>query len=260
MTFYSTYLHWLRHMVERIGYQQARSIWDNAFAAYDDQYLIDILSSGWQEVETGETTPLETKASNLIKENFPLPDSGLLHAVVKNIIETTPPVAQIKQLFSVHTVEKEISAYNALHIRFDGLAYLAESLIDKFGKEGEFIVYDLLKDGRLAAGHGKKSSVEEFIEYFTSKPDSPDLFSAGLQIEVISKSEREAITYVRECEWARYFQERHPQIGYLMACSTDEVAYKAINPNLRLQRTSTLMEGGDYCDFRVYALTEKQPQ
>ena len=87
VTFYSTYLHWLRHLVERIGYQQARAIWDNAFAAYDDQYLINILSSGWQEVESGETTALETKAINLIKEYFPLPDSGLLQAVVKNILE-----------------------------------------------------------------------------------------------------------------------------------------------------------------------------
>ena len=260
VTFYSTYLHWLRHLVERIGYQQARSVWDSAFAAYDDQTLISILSSGWQEVETGETTPLETQAINLIEETFPLPDSGLLKAIVKNIIETTPPVAQIKQLFTVHTVEKEISAYNALHIRFDGMACLAESLIDKFGKEGEFIVYDLITDGRLAAVHGKTSSVEEFIEDFTTQPDTSDLFTAGLEIELISKSEREAITYVRECEWARYFQERHPQVGYLMACSTDEVAYKAINPNLRLQRTSTLMQGGDYCDFRVYAVSEKQPE
>lgn len=55
------------------------------------------------------------------------------------------------------------------------------------------------------------------------------------------------------CEWARYFQERHPRVGYLMACSTDETAYRAFNPSLRLQRTQTLMEGGALCDFRIYA-------
>ncbi len=61
---------------------------------------------------------------------------------------------------------------------------------------------------------------------------------------------------VTQCEWARYFRERHPLVGYLMACSTDEAAYRAFNPALRLQRTSTLMEGGQVCDFRIYAASE----
>lgn len=39
-----------------------------------------------------------------------------------------------------------------------------------------------------------------------------------------------------------------------MACSTDEAAYRAFNDSLRLQRTSTLMEGGQVCDFRVRAV------
>jgi predicted hydrocarbon binding protein len=78
-----------------------------------------------------------------------------------------------------------------------------------------------------------------------------------LQVELVSKTAREAVLHVRECEWARYFRERHPQVGYLMACSTDEAAYRAFNPGLRLQRTQTLMEGADFCDFRVHAVAEK---
>jgi hypothetical protein len=154
-------------------------------------------------------------------------------------------------------VEKEITAYHALHIRFDGLAYLAESLIEKYGKQGEFIVYDLVREGRLASSQGETCSVEEFIEDFTSESDTPNLFTAGLEFEVISKSDREAVVDIQECEWARYFQERHPRVGYLMACSTDEVAYKGFNPSLRLQRTGTIMEGNEKCDFRIYAVAKK---
>jgi hypothetical protein len=120
------------------------------------------------------------------------------------------------------------------------------------------IVYDLLTEERLASSQGEVGSVEDFIASFTSASDTPNLFAAGLEMEVISKSAREAVVFVRECEWARYFQERHPQVGYLMACSTDEASYKAFNPSLRLQRTGTLMEGSDQCDFRVYAVGEKQ--
>jgi hypothetical protein len=41
-----------------------------------------------------------------------------------------------------------------------------------------------------------------------------------------------------------------------MACSTDETAYRAFNENLRMQRTSTLMEGGEVCDFRIFAVDD----
>jgi hypothetical protein len=155
-------------------------------------------------------------------------------------------------------VEKEISTYDALHLRFDGLSYLAESLIAKYSKEGELIVYDLMVEGRILSGAGETGSVEGFIENFISEPESPNIFSAGLEMELIEKSKREAVIYIRECEWARYFQEHHPQVGYMMACSTDEVGVKAYNQSLRLQRTGTIMEGSNKCDFRIYAVTGKQ--
>jgi hypothetical protein len=78
-------------------------------------------------------------------------------------------------------------------------------------------------------------SVEQFIQYFTARPETADFFSAGLHIDVISNSTNEAITYVRECEWTLYFQEQHLRVGYLVACSTDKAAYQAINPHLRLK-------------------------
>lgn len=258
VTFYTPYLRWLRHLIERLGYQNTLTIWNHTYAAYDDRLLMSILSSGWHEVELDQTSQLEANAEKLIKEFFPTPASELSNTEASDIIEETPPINQIKQLFSNSTVEREITAYNALHLRFDGIACLAESLIDVYGKEGEFIVYDLITESRLASGQGETGSVEDFIENFTSESGGPDLFTAGLEIEVISKSAREAVAYVRECEWARYFQERHPRVGYLMACSTDEAAYKAFNPSLRLQRTGTIMEGSDKCDFKVYAVAEKQ--
>ncbi|MGD8531631.1 MAG: L-2-amino-thiazoline-4-carboxylic acid hydrolase, partial [Syntrophobacterales bacterium] len=83
-----------------------------------------------------------------------------------------------------------------------------------------------------------------------------NLFTAGLEIEKITETPREVVINVRECEWARYFQERHPRVGYLMACSTDEVAYKSFNRDLRMRRTQTIMEGAEKCDFKIYAISD----
>jgi hypothetical protein len=255
--FYASYLRWMRQLSERLGSQNARSIWKNTFTDYDDTLLMRILSSGWHYVDSIDANQVEEEVAKLVGELFSTPNQEISVADARNMIEETPPIFQIKRLFSHNTVEKEISAYEALHLRFDGLASLAETLIDRYRKQGELIIYDLMVEGRLASSEGETGSVEEFIEYFTAKPIKPTIFDAGLETELISKTENEVVLYVRKCEWARYFRERHPNVGYLMSCSTDEVAYKAFNKNLRLQRTHTLMEGSDKCDFRIYAIDEK---
>jgi hypothetical protein len=171
-SFYAGYLKWLRHLVERLGSQNTLSIWKNSFADYDDQLLMSILLSGWQKLGSDRTNQLEAKTEELIKEFFSPSTSSFSRIEVSNIIENTPPIAEIKRLFSTYTIEKEITAYNALHLRIDGFACLAESLIDKYGKQGEFIVYDLIQDGRLASSQGDTGSVKNFIENFTSKLDT----------------------------------------------------------------------------------------
>jgi hypothetical protein len=247
-------LRWFRHLSERLGLQNTLSIWENTFAEYDDKLLLKILSTEWQKTGSDKSNQVANRVKDLVAEILLTTNLELLESEVRNIIENTPPISQIKDLFSDTTVEKEISAYDALHMRFDGLACLAETLIDRYSKQGELIVYDLMVEGRIASGQGEKVSVEQFIANFMAKPDTPNLFTAGLEIEKVSQTKREAVIYIWDCEWARYFQERHPKVGYLMACSTDEVAYKSFNKSLRMQRTQTIMEGDKKCDFRIYGI------
>jgi hypothetical protein len=42
----------------------------------------------------------------------------------------------------------------------------------------------------------------------------------------------------------------------MVACALDNAIYRSFNSRIRLQRTSTLMEGGTECDFRVYAVDD----
>lgn len=253
ISFYPAYLHWLSHLSERLGTPAALAIWQEAFADYDETYLLEILSGGWRPVATDDEEDEESRISALVAEYFPASHPGLPAAEARAIIENTPPIPQVHWLCSSSTVERVSTAYEALHLRFAGLAHLAETLVKIYGKQGELIVYDLMLASRLAVS-GKTGTVEAFIEDFTAQPAEPTLFTAGLEIEVVCKSAREAEVDIHQCEWARYFNDHHPQVGYLMACSTDEAAYKAFNKNLRMQRTQTLMEGGVKCDFKIYAL------
>ena len=102
-------------------------------------------------------------------------------------------------------------------------------------------------------GQRMGGSVADFMREFDEEPETPSIYAAGLDVENVATAPTEHITRVKHCEWARYFNERHPGVGYLVACSADEAFGRGYNESLRMQRTSTIMEGGSECDFRWYS-------
>lgn len=255
-TCYTIYLIWLRHLLERLGQDRTLSIWRDVRQDYDDGFLLQILGTGWNIDMQAKGGEAEQKIAALFSGYFPDPIQGVSKISARQLVEEMPPVKQIKQTFQSLSVWKSMTAYEALHLKFDARALLAESLIRLHGKQGELIAYDVLREERRITGGGRTGSVAEFISDFISEPETPNLFTAGLRVEWVQVSELEVVLNVKECEWARYFQERHPQVGYLLACSTDEVAYRAFNKDIRMQRTATLMEGGEVCDFRIYTVSD----
>ena len=253
---YTSYLHWLSHLLERLGHDCTLSIWQNVCQDYDDELLLQILGVGWNNVAQDGVIEVERSIIELFPRFFPVTVEGVSKEKARQLVEEMPPISQIKQTFPALNVWKEITVYEALHLSLDGVALLTESLVQYHGKQGELIAYDVIREERRKREGGKKKGVVEFISDFTTELKEADIFTAGLEKEILHISEREIGLHIKECEWARYFQERHPQVGYLVACSTDEVAYRAVNENLRMQRTSTLMEGGPMCDFRIYAVGE----
>lgn len=253
---YASYLHWLSYLLKRLGHDCTLSVWQDAYRDYDDELLLQILTTGWNDVAQDETVDVEESITELFPRFFPIAIEGVSKEKARQLVEKMPPINQVKQIFLSLNVWKETTTYEAVHLNLDGMALITEALIRLLGKQGELIVYDLLREGRIKAGVEKTESVAEVISAFIPEPEEANIYTAGLGIESVHASEQEVVLHIKECEWARYFQERHPQVGYLMACSTDETAYRALNENFRMQRTSTLMEGGKVCDFRIYTIGE----
>jgi hypothetical protein len=256
---YWYYLLVLRHLLERLGRQPTLALWKDTFRAYDDGLLEEILSSGWEQSEESQGDGFEESISDSLEEFFPSPVEGVTREEAQRLVDSAPPFRQIRRKLPTLNLKRESTTYEALLLGRDGQALLAEALIDRYGKQGEFLYYDAMLL-ELAQGEERRVPVQDFMSTrqsrFSSKPEKPDMFSAGLEVELVRASDREVVTRVTACEWARYYQERHPRVGYLLACCLDNAVYQSLNPRLRLQRTSTLMEGGPACDFRVYALEE----
>jgi hypothetical protein len=254
---YESYVHWLKTLIERLGYKNTINVWQDAYQNYDEKMLNKILSSGWTKKNDYKLSNQDEKINDIIETYFSVPVGGLTKNEAKQLIEITPPIMQIKKNCATLHVWKDITAYDYIHLSLNGVALLVESLIKHFKKEGELIAYDFIRAKRTKGSENDNLSVKELISAIGSitKSDKPNLMTAALKVDIISSSEKEIIMHVKACEWARYFRENYPKVGYLINCSTDEAAYRTANKNIRMQRTSTLMEGGKVCDFRVYAIS-----
>jgi len=78
------------------------------------------------------------------------------------------------------------------------------------------------------------------------------------EMHVLEKTETSYFFDVTRCPYYdKYKQLGLVEFGVAFSCCRDEPHARGFNPNLKLVRTKTLMEGGDCCDFRYHL---RQPE
>ena len=71
-----------------------------------------------------------------------------------------------------------------------------------------------------------------------------------IEKEMLEQSERTYAFKVTSCGYAdRYKALGILQFGYCLSCCRDEPFVQGFNPNIKLKRTQTIMEGAPFCDF-----------
>ena len=56
---------------------------------------------------------------------------------------------------------------------------------------------------------------------------------------------------VTGCRYAQFYKELgEPELGFLLACSSDFTFAEGLGPDIKLTRTQTIMQGANHCDFR----------
>jgi hypothetical protein len=250
--FYRRYAHWLRELLERLGQDAALDVWQSAFQDGEDALLGEILSAGWLSTKD-DFVDIATEKDRVLAEFFSSPAEGLTGEQAKRLLDEARPFRHIEQSLLSINVERETTSYETIHLFWNGIARLVEALIARHGKEGELIAYNIMMRWfRLNERPGMEAA--EFLSIFSTQPNEPSMHTVSLDYDLVCASDQEVVIHIQECEWARYFRQRNPEIGYLLICSMDEISYRAVHPSIRLQRTSTLMEGGRLCNFRIYSV------
>lgn len=252
-------LHWLKYLIERLGREPALTLWDAALAGSPDALTVQILAADWQVNPATQQIDVEQLIAAALEEVFPIELEGVGAEQARVIIDRMPPFPALRARFGNLNVTRNISSYETIHLFFHDIAKLAEKLIELHGKRGELIAYDAMlfaqvvdQKERLDAGEYLRAKEERFRKGF----DAPTIFTAGLERKILRASDKELVWQVKQCEWARYFREHHPTVGSIISCTTDHALYGSHNKQIRLQLTSTLMEGDGVCNFRLYAIDE----
>ena len=97
----------------------------------------------------------------------------------------------------------------------------------------------------VAAG---KNGIAELAEDVASWGDG-----AFWEMDIIEKTATTYFFDVRRCPYYEKYKELGlEKYGVELSCCRDEPFARGLNPNLKLVRTKTIMEGADCCDFRYY--------
>ncbi len=74
----------------------------------------------------------------------------------------------------------------------------------------------------------------------------------ALEIEMVEQTDSKLYFNVTRCKYAELYAGLGiRELGVILSCSRDFALIRGFNPDARLIRTQTIMEGADYCDFRI---------
>jgi len=146
----------------------------------------------------------------------------------------------------------EIGVLKRREIEARILAPLIAAFAAEFGRERvveitQRVIVDIARrQGRALAEQMGGNSLPHFVQ-------SKENWGKGgaLAIEVLQTSDTRYDFNVTRCRYAEMYRVLGaPDLGLLLSCNRDYSLIEGFNPEIRLTRRRTIMEGAESCDFR----------
>lgn len=145
------------------------------------------------------------------------------------------------------------------------------SMLEKRTIEAEILkeVYLTLKEShgeevarKTIADSVRRSAIEQARQFAAAAPGGPSLKAfqevmplwtkgGALEIEVQEQSDTRFVFNVVRCRYAETYKAMGlGEIGALLSCNRDGAFCEGYDPKLKLERTQTIMQGANCCDFK----------
>lgn len=106
---------------------------------------------------------------------------------------------------------------------------------------------------RLAVEDGARWAETYGRDMHSLKNVAEKVWAGGgsLDIDMVVAGDDRLDFNVTRCRYAEFYKELGlADLGYLVHCNRDHAMIDGFNPDLKLTRTQTVMEGASHCDFR----------
>ncbi len=75
--------------------------------------------------------------------------------------------------------------------------------------------------------------------------------NGALEVEMLEESDTQVHYNVTRCKYAEMYKEMGlAKIGHILSCGRDGTFCTGYNPDIKLDRSQTIMQGASHCDFR----------
>lgn len=75
--------------------------------------------------------------------------------------------------------------------------------------------------------------------------------NGALETDMLKETSTEVHYNVTRCKYAEMYREMGlAEIGHILSCGRDGTFCTGYNPDIKLERTQTIMQGAPHCDFR----------
>jgi hypothetical protein len=146
----------------------------------------------------------------------------------------------------------EIGVLKRREIEARILMPVLSALGDEFGRERVFeiarrIIVDVAREqGRALAERMGGDSLGHFA---TALEDWKK--GDAYRMDVLEQNDQKLSFNVTRCRYAEMYRALGiPEVGALLSCNRDFALVEGFNPDVKLTRTQTVMEGASHCDFR----------
>ncbi len=135
-------------------------------------------------------------------------------------------------------------------------ARILSPLLEAFGKEfGRERVLEITRQTiiQIAQDQGEQLSRTMGGDSLAHLADSLEDWKKddAMQIDILELNDAHFSFNVTRCRYAEMYQALGiPELGALLSCNRDQALIQGFNPQARLERTQTIMEGAPLCDFR----------
>jgi hypothetical protein len=126
-------------------------------------------------------------------------------------------------------------------------AFMKETGEEKGLKIVEEVIVSLAREsGEMLRAFVGGGGLEDFAK-------GMDLWSQddAVAFDIVEMTPEKISMNVTRCRYAEMYKELGmADLGFTLSCARDFAMVEGFNPEIRLERTQTIMEGADHCDFR----------